>query len=88
MQCVLAERVEGQLNEAAVRSHSQQQHCQLQLGVETQEHGAGHHGDHPAQHKELSGRSSRREGEEWEKGQNEHGLYIWIIILTSYSFRI
>jgi len=67
VQRVLAERVEGQVDEVAVGGHSQQQHRQLQLGVEAQEHGAGHHGDHPAQHKELSGREGR-EGRREEVG--------------------
>lgn len=85
VQRVLAERVEGQVDEVAVGGHGQQQHGQLQLGVEAQEHRAGHHGDDPAQHKELSeggrglgwkegGREEKREeGEErgtWERFTN------------------
>lgn len=44
---------EGQVNEVGVERHGQQQHRQLQQGVQTQENRAGHHGDHPAQNKDL-----------------------------------
>lgn len=41
------------MDEVGIDGHSQQQHGQLQQGVETKKHGARHHGDHAAQHKHL-----------------------------------
>lgn len=57
---VACEREEGQVDEVGVDSHRQQQHRQLQQRVQTQEDGAGHHGDHTAQYKDLM----RQDGEE------------------------
>lgn len=56
MQRVVAcEAEEGQVDEVGVDGHSQQQHRQLQQGVQAQEDGAGHHGDDTAQHEDLMG---------------------------------
>lgn len=50
---VACECEEGQVDEVGVDDHGQQQHRQLQQGVEPQEDGTGHHGDHTAQYEDL-----------------------------------
>lgn len=50
---VSCEGEEGQVDEVGVDGHSQQQHRQLQQGVQAQEDGAGHHGNDTTQHKDL-----------------------------------
>lgn len=69
------ERQEGQVDEVGVDSHSQQQHCQLQQRVQTQEDSTSHHSDHAAQYKDLRG----REGKEaltrmWAHGITSHAV--------------
>lgn len=52
---------EGQMDEVGVDSHRQQQHCQLQQRVQTQEDCACYHSNHTAQNKDLRGQG------EWKR---------------------
>ena len=58
---VACERDKGEVDDVGVHSHHQQQHRQLQQRVQSQKDGTCHHGNHPAQYKELKGQRGERD---------------------------